>query len=138
MQDDKTLKLLYALSGRLSGRSDCKQVEYVVAIGITDKDILDKYGFNTEDLLDGMNAPADYEQILRFSPARLVFPNNHMRKERDKMSILYHVINRYFGDILQGSDDYGNISVYPDSLSSGVYKYILSVDRRRRKWQRVY
>ena len=135
---DITKEFLLAISDRLSGRADCKSVEYIVAIGIEDKALLDKYNIPSGHILDSMNPPDGYfDNIVIFSPYRLVYPNRYRRQEKDKMNILSLISWRFTG-LFNGLDDVGNLIVNPGYLTSGIYQYVLSVDGRRRRWERLY
>jgi len=135
---DITKEFLIALSDRLSGRSDCKGVEYIVAISVSNVDMLDKYGLDTNSVLHGMNLPDKYlDNVVIFHPYRLVYPNRYERKESNKLNVLELIAKRFDG-LFNGLTDDGDLYVNSGYLSPGLYRYTLSVDRRRRKWERLY
>lgn len=61
---EQTEFLLKSISTRLSGREDCKQLEYVVTIN---------------------------ENGVHMNPLVQVFPNRYQRKEKDKIDIVSYV-----------------------------------------------
>lgn len=67
-----TQELLKAISQRLSGRSDCKGVNYVVKI--------------------------DYRGVS-MTPHIFVFPNRYQRREVDKLDVVSYIHSKKFSNI---------------------------------------
>ena len=62
---ENTYKLLYLISKHLSGRQDCKRVQYVVTIS--------------------------QSKEVNMDPIIYVFPNVYNRKDTDKKSLIHHI-----------------------------------------------
>lgn len=124
-----TASLLRAISKRLSSRKNCKQLEYIVCIGMTNDEVgqqkrIQEYG--------------DVSDIILFFPEREVFPDTHHRRSTDLIDIVSCVIMTRFKDtIFSYVDNLGQIHFQKGSVVPGVYKYILSITKKRRKWVRV-
>lgn len=106
-----TKQLLQKIANHLSGRKDCKGVNYVVTIHSEEKSV-------------------------EFYPSTQVFPNRYRRCERDKVSIVSHVIQEHLPELLIGFDTQLNLLVDTDKLVPGTYIYESSIDNRRRRWTR--
>lgn len=132
---DHTLEFLKSIADRLAGRVDCKQVEYVVVIGTP----------MTYFSVIGKSLDADELLLSRVSNGRVfmtpqvdVYPDTHHRRSTDKCSILdYILITKFYDTCYDGIDEYGHAAFREGSLTPGVYKYKLSVDKKRRKWTRI-
>ncbi len=115
-------------------------MEYTVYIGVCDKEVLDKYNISHDWLFDGVNPPQGYyDRYVVFEPVRLVYPNTYDRKESHKLSILEYVAKYKLDEVFERIDD--NVILLMNSsnkVTPGVYRYLLSVDGRRRKWERLY
>ena len=124
-----TIELLRAISKRLSSRKNCKRIEYIVCIGMTNDEVgnqkrIQEYG--------------DVSDIILFFPEREVFPDTHHRRSTDLIDIVSCIIMTKFKDtIFSYVDNLGQIHFVKGSLVPGVYKYILSNTKKRRKWVRV-
>lgn len=124
-----TEKFLKTISSRLSGRSDCRRVNYLVYIG---RDPIDNWKVSDNDLRD----PTNY---VFFIPNRYVYPNVHKKSDIDKRPIIDHVILTYFKQqLFNGYDEYGKLRVYTKNLIPGVYEYESSVNGKSRRWVKVY
>lgn len=120
-----THALLHEISSHLSGRPDCKSVEYIVKISYTPMDD------------DGQqNFLEDIRQFVSVSPQILICPDRYTRKEALKEPVEDHVIKRHMFDTLVC--DLGNNQYHVDvnKLQHGIYKYTLSIHNRR-KWVRL-
>lgn len=126
---ERTIELLLTISKRLSSRKNCRQVEYLVCIGMNDDSVgrqrrIQEYG--------------DISDIILFFPEREVFPDKHHRRSTDLIDIVSCVIMTKFKDtIFSYVDNIGQIHFNKGSVVPGVYKYILSTTKKRRKWVRV-
>lgn len=67
VQADNTKKLLSEIAKHLSGRDDCKQIEYVVSI----------------------------KDNIHMFPLRSVFPSRHHRRASDKQSVIGHIFSEH-------------------------------------------
>ena len=124
-----TIELLRSISRRLSSRKNCKRIEYIVCVGMTNDEVgnqkrIQEYG--------------DVSDIILFFPEREVFPDTHHRRSTDLIDIVSCIIMTKFKDtIFSYVDNLGQIHFVKGSLVPGVYKYILSNTKKRRKWVRV-
>lgn len=103
----RTKKLLICISRHLSGRKDCRQVEYVVHI--------------------------DEESFITCLPNVHVFPDRHDRSKFSRSTIISHCITHHFQELLK----YPEFGVDTDKLVTGTYKYQLSANKKRRRWIRI-
>ena len=125
----QTKQLLQAISKRLSSRKNCKQLEYVVCIGM-DTDIIEHQKHLAEY--------SDISDIIMFYPEREVFPDTHHRRSTDLIDVVSCIIMTKFKDtVFSYVDNLGKIHFNEGSVIPGVYKYILSTTKKRRKWVRV-
>jgi len=106
-----TKDLLHLIASHLSGRQDCRQVEYIVRI-----EPINLYARN-----DG-KVDIRHEFDVQIQPNILVYPNRHNRKQR--VSVVAHVLGQHWGP--------GNIP-----LQAGTYLYQKSFNGRRRRWIRI-
>lgn len=107
-----TKELLNSIANHLSGRKDCKGVNYVVTI----------------------HHP---HSTLTIVPNIQVLPNRYRRCERDKVSVLVHVIQEHMTELFVGFDSQMNLVVESDMLVPGTYVYESSIDGKRRRWNRL-
>ena len=118
-----TQQFLKQISRRLSGRRDCKSVEYVVGIGVPIT--------GSQISLSSMNKPEDY---VYFVPDICVYRDKNHRKEKDIFRVVDLILHKYHDDLVEGRDEYGNLRVDTSKLVKGVYKYQISMDGKRRRW----
>lgn len=134
-QKDYTVEFLKSIADRLASRVDCKQVEYIVAIGepLIYFSVIGK-SLSSDELI--LNRVSSGE--VRMKPQIDVYPDTHHRKSTDKCSILdYVLITKFYDTCYDGIDECGHARFREGSLTPGVYKYRLSVDKKRRKWSRI-
>ena len=134
-QKDYTVEFLKSIADRLASRVDCKQVEYIVAIGepLIYFSVIGK-SLSSDELI--LNQVSSGE--VRMKPQIDVYPDTHHRKSTDKCSILdYVLITKFYDTCYDGIDEYGHARFREGSLTPGVYKYRLSVDKKKRKWSRI-
>lgn len=107
-----TESVLCALSSHLSGRKEYRDTEYIVRIS---------------------------NDSISFEPHVKVFPDRHRRRPEDKDSVLYHVMYYHFYDTLGYEIECTNnkVPINSDMLVTGTYLYMLSADKKRRKWTKV-
>lgn len=111
----RTKQFLQSISRHLSGREDCRGLEYKVIIRHED---------------------TSGDDIVEVSPYITVFPNTFNRKETDRRSIAHHVLIHHFPDILQKSNS--NIAhVTSGMLVHGEYIYKKYQLTSRRKWRKL-
>ena len=126
-----TTQFLHSISSRLSGRTDCRGVEYVVGIGVDDGMIPRQY---TVQDLDN-RSPENY--IIMY-PEIKVFPNNKTRKRNFMCSVIECVVkNKYYDELYHGVDEAGCMMIDTSKLVRGTYKYKTSFKGKYRKWIRV-
>lgn len=106
---DLTLLLLKYISDHLSGRGDCKGIEYRVAI-TKDKVIIE--------------------------PKREVFPSIYKRKQTDKLNVVSHVMKVHFTEYFNYVDEMHETHVKSNTFVEGRYIYKLSSDKKSRRWER--
>lgn len=124
----RTQLLLRMVARRLSGREDCKQIQFQVGIGeLIPQD-------NPGRFLIPDDVASNY---IFFSPDTIVFRDMYHRKDRDKFRVVDLVLHKYFPELVNGRDDKGNLLVNTSKLVKGVYQYQLSVDGKRRRWIRI-
>lgn len=112
-QSAQTKQLLHSIASHLSSRVECRGVRYIVTIGVDDS------------------------HLVSFGPVDVkVYPNRYRRCERDKVTILSHVLREHFPELVLSADRDGNIVVDTSKLISGVYEYQASIDNKRRRWVR--
>ena len=109
----RTELLLKAVSKRLTGRNDCKKVEFVVDIGV----------HNSASIL--------------FEPDIYVYKDLHHRKDTDSSRIVDFVLNRDLPEVIWGRDQYGDLTVDTTMFSRGIYKYELAHNGKKRRWIRL-
>ncbi len=121
----RTQQFLRYLTRRLSGREDCKKVEFMIGIGcrfpgadkITSPHILD-------------------DRYIFFHPSIDVYKDKHHRKDVDLNGIVDHIIYKYYPELILGYDLHGSMLVDTSQFVRGVYQYQLSIDGKRRRWVR--
>lgn len=122
-----TQKFLRKLAQRLSTRNDCIRTEYLLGIG---------YPILGSDIkVSNVDCASDY---IYFNPDIFVYRDIHHRKDTDLFRVADLICHKYFPEIVLGRDEYGQLKVDTSKLVKGVYKYQLSVDRKRRRWMRIY
>lgn len=125
----QTKQLLQAISKRLSSRRSCRRIEYIVCIGTT---------YDEPDHQRSLSDYGDVHDIIMFYPEREVFPDTHHRRSTDLIDIVSCIImTKFKNNIFSYVDNLGKIHFIDGSLVPGVYKYILSTTKKRRKWTRV-
>ena len=131
MQKDCELTTLFlrAISDRLSGRKDCKWLEYVVCIGMND---------NTVEHQMNITEYGDISNKVFFYPERTVYLDRHHKQPSDLRDIVVLILEKYFKDtILDDVDECRQACFKEGSLVRGIYKYELSVNKRQRHWVRI-
>lgn len=106
---DLTILLLKYISDHLSGRDDCKGIEYRVAI--------------------------THDKVI-IEPQREVFPSIHKRKQTDKLNVISHVMKSHFSEYFNYVDEMHETHVKSNAFVEGRYIYKLSADRKQRRWER--
>ena len=109
-----TQKFLQCIAQHLSGRTDCKGVEYAVTIG--------------HDL---------FRELAMIEPPKFVFPNKYKRSEIDRVPVLTHVARDHFPELYIYTDGMFGTHVDVSQLVEGVYVYQSSVDKKKRRWVRI-
>ena len=104
-----TEEFLTTISKRLSARSDCKNVMYVVRVK---------------------------NNTVTMFPDIYVFRSKHNRRPEDKMNILCYVQNVVKGIPTKLTVD-GGIVIDDVNLQDGTYIYQSSFNNKRRKWTRL-
>lgn len=113
---DYTENLLKAISERLSGRDDCKKIEYMAMV------------------MPVKQNDAVYYTIC-FYPDIMVYPDRYHKKKTDLLPIVQYVAHKHFSDILYKQEGaLGPTCFVENSLVTGTYKYKLSADGKRRRW----
>lgn len=108
-QGERTVDLLHSIAQHLSGRDDCKELEYRVTVT------------SSQVMID---------------PQREVFPNTKARKESDKLSVVGHVMKFHFADYFNYTDQMHEVHVKSGIFVPGRYIYRLSADKKKRRWER--
>ena len=107
--------LLIGVARRLSGRADCKNLEYRI------------------DIIN-----VDEYQIVQLHPTILVFPNTKRRKQSDKSNVLRIVIDNDKRLREYVDSDYGvsqnTLKFHSHPFMPGTYKYVKPIFRNRRVW----
>ncbi len=123
----KTQKFLRSISRRLSGRSDCTRVEFLVGIGYPLDD--------SKVLLDGTDSESDYIYVV---PDIQVYRDLHHRSDKDLFRISDFICYKYFPEIVIDRNKYGYLKVDTSQLVKGVFKYQLSFYGTRRRWIKMF
>ena len=124
----RTQKFLRLVARRLSGREDCKQVEFQIGIGaLIPQD-------NPGRFLIPDSLAANY---IFFAPDTFVYKDMYHRSGKDRFRVVDLVLNKNFPELVLGRDDLGNLRVDTSQLVKGVYKYQKSYDGKRRRWVRM-
>lgn len=118
-----TMQILHSISNRLSSRHDCRKIEYTITI------------YSTHVQPDVEGCTDSYIQIL-FQPDRDVYPDRFHRTIGDKIDIVTYTLHTYFPEIIKGHDTFGRPYMSSDSLIPGTYRYVLSFDKKQRRWIR--
>lgn len=95
---DNTKRYLLALSRRLSGRADCRRVEYIVRIN---------------------------DSSIHMNPNIMVRIN---RSKKSTSPACWHVFLQMFG---------ASNGMITSLLYSGEYRYCLSADGKKRRWEKI-
>lgn len=109
---ERTKDILNLISSHLSGRTDCRGVNYVLTI-------------NQDN------------NIIQLEPNILVFPDVHRRKEIDKTSVVKHILVEHVPYLFSEVDSKGNSLISSEWVIPGTYVYQSSYDNKRRKWVRI-
>ncbi len=104
----RTQKFLRLVAQRLSGRNDCKRVQFRIHI-----------------------LP---EKAISFEPDIYVYKDLHHRKDVDLFKIADLITRKYFPELILGKDNKGRMLIDTEKLNIGTYEYQLSVDGKRRRW----
>lgn len=111
IQKANTRRFLNLIAYHLSGRSECKGVEYHCII-------CDNY--------------------VSFKPYVEVFRSKHNRNYSDKISVDRHVLFEHMSELLQDTEGLGTLVLIKNRcMVRGHYVYRCSVGRKRRRWERV-
>lgn len=122
----RTQAFLRMIARRLSGRDDCKKMQYVIGIGLpTDPELL-------KSLPEGETV----DDHIFFKPDVHVYKDTYHRSGKDLYKIADLIITKYFPDLVMGRDAYGYLKVDTTKLTKGIYEYQMSVDGKRRRWVR--
>lgn len=119
-----TQELLRKITRRLSGREDCKGVEYCLGIGV-----------HVEGSPINLSDENSVEDYIFFSPDVYVYRDKKHRKSKDLFRIVDFILYKYYEeDLVKGRDSKGQLLVDTSKLVKGLYRYQISIDGRRRKW----
>lgn len=122
----RTQQFLKRITRRLSGREDCRHVEYLIGIGVPVKPHI----YTSDEL-------KKHEDYIYFDPDVYVYKDNKHRKDVDLFRIVDLILHKYYeNELVKGRDEYGNLKVDTSKLVKGVYKYQISMDGKRRRWIR--
>ena len=113
LKSKQTKNFLNYVSRRLSSRIDCKQVEFIVDIGVSK------------------------HQSIMMTPEIHVYKDLHHRSDTDYHLIVDHVLYKYFSDYILNRDEFGDLIIDISKFSTGVYKYELSRSNKKRRWIRI-
>lgn len=102
-----TKELLRHVSQRLSGREDCKQLEYEVEIG---------------------------QNQVRFHPDIYTYRDMHHRSDKDRFRVADLILHKYYSQYIIMRDIEGNLLIDTSGFLEGIYRYQLSVKGKRRRW----
>lgn len=128
MKRDITAEFLRCISDHLSSRKSCRKVEYEVYIGVVDSNTLE---------IAPISSSKDSATRIYFFPEQYVYPDRRRRKHGDEVEIVEHVIQSHFYDELFAGYEEGRICCNMNNITPGVYRYVLSFDRKKRQWVRV-
>lgn len=117
-----TQAFLTSIAQHLSSRAECRGVNYRIAIGVNDPQIINH------------NVP---ENCITFIPNIYVFPDRYHRKDTDKIPIVYHVASAHYSDNLSAYQKEGYAFIDTANLVPGVYEYQSSIDNKKRRWVRL-
>ena len=118
----RTQKFLRLIAKRLSGREDCRQIQYEIGIGCM---------ISATDVI----LPKELtEKYIVFKPDVYTYRDNHHRKDIDHFRVTDWIITKYFPELVQGRDEYGQLLVDTSQFVRGVYQYQLSFNGARRRW----
>lgn len=122
----RTQLFLRQLTRRLSGRQDCKHVEFKIGIGV-------RFPESTK-----LTSPKiDDSRYIFFEPHINVYRDNHHRKAIDLRDVVDLIVQNYYSDLIIGWDTLGNTLVDTSQFVQGVYQYKLSVTKHKRRWIRL-
>ena len=128
MKSNLTVDFLKCIATHLSGRKDCRQIEYTVYIGFLDEE-------HERQLT--LSEATDVSNKVFFYPKRSVFPDIHHRRKSDAEDIITHVVKEHFKESLYNDEEFNAVCIQPNKLEPGIYRYILSFDGKKRQWIRV-
>lgn len=109
----RTKKFLQLVAQRLSSRSDCKKVEFIIDIGVTKSN------------------------CIIFTPDVYVYTDKYHRSDKDYSRITDFILYKYFETFIKGRDEFGNLIIDTVWFSHGIYKYQLSTNGKKRRWIRL-
>ena len=114
-KSDNTMRLLHYVSKHLSSRAKLRKVEYILVI--------------------------DNQGRCYFKPPINIFPDKR-RKKVYKLPLLSHVIATHTPDLFLGTlvgdkNIYGVPVVNLNLVQCGTYKYVLSFEKKSRRWVRI-
>lgn len=121
----RTRQLLRYVARRLSGREDCKKIQFRIGIGIRPPE--------SQKITESVISDSAY---IFFYPMTYVYTDVYHRKDIDYHSIEDHIIRKYYPELILGYDNFGNIRVDTSKFVRGVYEYQLSMNGKRRRWVR--
>lgn len=126
----RTQQYLKTLAERLSGRPDCKYVQFKVGIG---------HAVVPGQPGDELIPEQDYSKYVFFSPNLTAYRDMHHRSDTDVFRIQELVIRKYFPELILGEDQYGRFQVDTSKLVLGVYEYQMATGgtSKRRRWVRI-
>lgn len=109
-----TQQFLQCIAQHLSGRADCKGVEYAVTIGHD-----------------------TFEELVVIEPPKFVFPDRYQRAEINRISVIAHVAKTHFPELYIHTHDMLTTHVDTSQLVKGVYLYQSSFDKKKRRWVKL-
>ena len=124
----RTQTFLRQVARRLSGRSDCKQIEFLIGIG---------YELPTYFTSQHQEVDLKVSNHIMFQPDTFVYRDLHHRSDVDRYRVVDLILKNYFSELILGRDDSGNLNIDISKLVRGVYKYQKSYDGKRRRWVRM-
>lgn len=125
----RTQKFLREFARRLSGREDCRKVEYLVGIGHLITPLKEGDIIIPQEFID---------HLIFFEPSNIqTYRDSHHRKDIDKFRVPDLIIKKHFPELIQDVDQFGQCWIDMSKLVVGVYKYQLSSNGKRRRWVKL-